>query len=300
MTDKPTCDVCGKPIPDTAYVCTRCAEVLKDALELVAKLAGEAMTTIAKQDRIGDGGTSEPDSDPWDKHPNALYPTPLPYDPDAARAHDAAVSTVVTWARHVSEERGIALPLVGTDEHPTAAVATWLTGHLDWLRHRQEAAESFRELLQACRVLERVVDRPAARWWAGRCDVDDCTEDLYPVAGASSHTCRCGVEHDLGERKDWFLKRAEDHWDNAARLAGLLTSLGVVVTAESIRGYAHRGRLAPHPDLDPKGWPRYRLGSVRELVLAQHAEQRERTLRAAVKAAELADKRARKAKENAA
>ncbi len=67
-----------------------------------------------------------------------------------------------------------------------------------------------------------------------------------------------------------------------------------------VQGYARRGRLAPHPDRDAHGYPRYRLGSVRDLVHAQHAEERERTLRAAIRTAELAEKRRQKAARQAA
>src|SRR5690606_30597486 len=58
----------------------------------------------------------------------------------------------------------------------------------------------------------------------------------------------------------------DDEWLIAEQAAHALTALGVKITASSIRGYAHRGRLAPHRDSLP-GRPRYRVGSIRELAL---------------------------------
>jgi hypothetical protein len=278
MTEQPRCERCARPIHDQAYVDDRCGTDLRRALETVARVAGEAATTVARLDVIGEGGRRT-DTD-----------APLPVNLAAAEQHDAAVNTVVTWARHVAEERGAPRWNYGSG-HPLALVAMWLCGQLDWLRHRPEASEAFGDLLEACWVIERVVDRPAERWAAGLCGVDGCEEVLRPVSGAKSIRCRCGAEHDLAERKTYLLGLIEDEWVTAAKAAHLLTSLGVVCTAAMVRGYAFRGRLAPYPESDPA---QYRLGSVRDLVTEQHAEERERVLRAAVRTAELAERRRKK------
>lgn len=311
MTEQPMCDRCGRPIHDQAYVCSGCATQLAADLDVVAKVAGEATVTVAHLDVIGHGGRR---TDPE---------VPLPLNLGAGADHDAAVTALLTWARHVSEERGIALPVVRTGrcrhascdrrrrrevegpmcapepaDRPTAILAGWLRGQLDWLRHRQEAGEAYDELGDACRLIVRVVDRPAERWYAGVCGAEGCDLDLYPVAGASTIRCRCGVAHDLDERKAWLLEQAEDVLAGASWCAYTLTRLGLTVKAETIRKWAERARLASH-GYDAAGRPVYRLGTVRDLVVEMHAEQRERTLRAAVRTAELAEKRRKKEMMNA-
>lgn len=305
MTDQPTCDRCGHPTRDTtAYVCDRCRDRLREDLATVAKVAGEASVTIARLDQVerAGAGQHEPEDTTCvcrlceegrqDKAANALAPKPWPVDLGAAQRHDEAVSQLITWVRHIVETRGLDVPVA--TGHPLAAAAAWLGGQLDWLRHRPEATEAFDVLTGACWTIVNVVDRPADRGSLGACGVDVCTEELRQVAGATVVRCGgCGVEHDVAERCARLLRLAEDYWDIAAALAHLLTEYGVPCTAEMIRGYAHRGRLAPHPESSPTR-PRYRLGSVRELVDEQHRLVRERRLRAAVQAAERADRRARR------
>jgi hypothetical protein len=301
MTDQPACALCARPVVDMAYVCDRCAAKTVAELERVALVAGEAMTTIAKQARMGSGGRRT-DTE-----------VALPYNPAAAADHDAAVNTLTTWARHVHEQSGRALPITRTSvcahtscararrratdgplcevaepEHPTAVVALWLVRQLGWIRHRQEAEQALDEIGDACRVLVRVVDRPADHWYAGRCD---CGEDLYPVAEAKTVRCRgCASVHDLDERKVWLLDQAEDVLAGAAWCAATLERLGVKVTASTIRTWAERSQLASH-GFDAAGRPLYRLGTVRGLALESIQEDRVRRLRAAVRKAEADEKR---------
>lgn len=308
MTDtRPPCVRCGRPIHDQAYACDHCGRALIGQLNLVAKLAGEAETTIARLDRIGAGG-QRADPDP-----------PLPVDLGAAADHNAAADTLRRWAADISARRGHPLPTVRRTpcphlscharrlgrtagplcaldepaEHPTPILAHWLAAQIDWLRHQPDAADAVDQLSDACRLIERVVDRPAERWYAGPCT--QCGEPLNPVAGVHVIRCpECGTRHDPDECRRRLLVEAEDVWLTATRCAHYLTSLGQACTAAMVRGWAMRGRLAPHPDADPMGHPRYRLGSVWEVVLAVQADQRDRTIMAAIRAAELAEKRRRK------
>lgn len=322
MTEQPTCPrpECGRVIHDQAYVCIPCRDQEREQLELVARLAGEAATTIARLDRIAAtaGGARESPPEPdLGRAESALYPTPLPVDLMAAADHAAGVNTLVTWARHCAEERGLELPAVRPGcphwtcaksrrayfigpaceppEHPLAVAATWLAGQLDWLRHRPEADEAYDEISYACRLLIAVVDRPADRWYAGPCGVAGCTERLYPVAGARTTRCACGADHDLGQRKTELLERVEEQWATATRAAHLLTALGVRCTPSMVRNYADRGRLAPHPDLDAMGHPRYRLGSIRELMHERRELDLKRRADKAIREAERAVRKARKA-----
>lgn len=309
MTEAPTCPRpgCGRPIHDMAYVDGRCGDQLRRDLELVAKLAGEAATTVARMDRIGHGG-QRTDTE-----------VPLPVNLGAAADHDAAVNTLTTWARHVHGESGRPLPTVHTrpwcvhdscnqrrigryigpacdalnpPDHPTAITARWLAEQVDWIRHRPEADEAFDELADACSLIVRVVDRPAERWYAGPCA---CGGELWPAAGKATARCpECGTVHDLAARKVAMLDQLEEVWATAALCAHALVSLGVAANASTIRVWANRGRLAPHPE-GAVGHPRYRIGSVRELIVEHEHDERMRRLERAVKDAERAERARKKA-----
>lgn len=277
MSDQPKCPICGQPIHDMAYVDGRCESKLSEALGDVAIAAGTVTVTVAKLDHIGEGGRrTDPEA-------------PLPVNLDAAERHDAAVNTLLTWGRHIEESRGV---LANGSGHPLAVLALWLTTQLQWLRHRPEAEEAFRDLTEASRTLVAVVDRPAARGYCGMCT---CGEPLRPTANARSVRCHCGLEWDVDACKAQLLDDLDDVWATADQCSFAMGALGVPVSAKTIRTWAQpdRARLAPHPESLP-GRPRYRVGSVRELVAQMHAEARERTLRAAVKAAGLAERKRRK------
>jgi hypothetical protein len=296
LTDLPTCLRCPRPIPDTAYIETRCASDLRAQLERVATLAGEAAATVAKLDRLSAGGRRT-DTE-----------APLPLKLAAAADHDAAVSTLLTWARHIHEQSGRELPTVRTapcphascaqrragriqgprcegqaPEHPVAVLAAWLVGQVDWLRYRPEADEAFDEITYACRLAERVVDRQPERWYAGPCGADGCEAELYPPAGAKVIRCPdCGTEHDAQDRRDWLLDEAEDQLAGASWIAATLTSLGRTVRADTVRQWAERERLIPHGH-DANGRPLYRLSEVRELVDEAEARALDRERKAIIR-----------------
>lgn len=293
MTDQeePTCTRCGRDLDDPqAAVCSECTSRLTTRLTTVARLAGEATTTITRQSHITIDTTGRPDLEPWEKHTYALRPTTAPVSLTAAADHDAAVTVLTTWARHIHEESGRPLPTVWTapcphtscDErrhglitgpvcpqhrpapHPLTVVALWLTEQLRWLRYRKEADQAYDELDDACRLIERVVDRPAVRWSAGDCWF--CREPLNPAAGAFRVTCPgCGATYTTAEIKARLLAQAEDALAGASWCAATLTRLGVPCTAAAVRKWAERGRLTP-VDTDTAGRPRYRLGDVRRLA----------------------------------
>jgi hypothetical protein len=273
MSDDVLCDRCGWPVPDTAYVCVRCADVLAERLRRVP--AGEAWTTIARLSRTGPAGrTSE---------------RPLPFSWEAADATWAAVNTLITWQRHITEASGRdpgppgspvqgphcraghscahdSCAWLGIREHPLEHLVNWLADQLGWLRYRQEAAEAFDELADAAALTVRTVDLPPVRWYAGPCGTDGCTADLYAASGSSTVTCwECGARHDADYRRGWLLRQAEDTLAHAALAAGAITALGHPCKDATVRQWAHRGRLAAHPP-DQRGRPLYRVGDVLDLV----------------------------------
>lgn len=280
---RPLCKQCERPIHDTAYICAACESALRRDFESVALVAGEAWTTIARLSR-------------FDRSPGRSAERPLPFSWEAADATWAAANTLTTWARHIADTRGIPLPEPAgpmhgpvcraqpchhhtcaritsrSREHPMAAVATWLTRQLGWLRHRPEAAEAFDELTDACRLAVRTVDNPPVRWYAGPCD---CGVDLYAAPSARWVRCRdCGTEHDANARREWLLHLAEDQLARASLVAAALTALGLPTKDATVRKWAERGRLIPH-GTDHHGRPLYRFGDV--LALARDTQRRDLT-----------------------
>lgn len=299
----PTCDVCAKPIPDTAYVCPRCGDAMRDHLASVTALASEIETTVARLARYGDrGGRRAVEVDEDTTRPTGgLRPTALPFNPGARRQGDEAINAITTWARHISEWRGVPVPpqepsfgpLCGsqgvcrhescsliharTVEHPAARAARFVTAHLNWLRHQREAGEAFQEMTLAARTIVRVVDAPPALWYAGPCweQPSDqygptggrCDGELYARANQGTVRCpSCGSRHDVAERRVWLLQEADAVLAHAALIAAALSVLDRPVTSSQVRNLAHRGRIAQHGQ-DHQGRPLYRVGEVR-VVLA--------------------------------
>ncbi|HEY6107633.1 MAG TPA: hypothetical protein VIV56_01900 [Gemmatimonadales bacterium] len=252
------CVRCSLPVADTGYACHACATRLSIALLRAALLVGELDTTIARLDHIGEGGESSAE-------------TPLPFDWDASDAAWAIHNTLTTWARHVSEQRGILI--TGTR---TIAVAAWLARHTAWLRVRPEAQEAFDELHSAARLLWRTVDTHVERWYAGKCGLEvpdewsqpaECEGDLYVFPGAEWVTCpECGASFSAEDRKAELLDQVRDHLTNAETIARALSTWGWQVTSAQVRGYAFRGRLLPHAK-DERDRPLYRIGDVIDLLV---------------------------------
>jgi len=265
-------------------VCGHCGSDLRERLRAIYRLAGDVTLTIARLDEVTRTGGGRVDDLGWDRTGNALEPMPLLPDLDRAERHDAAVGELSSWLRIVAEERGAPQrPWAGNVNrpparlHPLAELIDGLIGNVEWLRHHPAADEAYSKILDACDEIERVIDTRTDTWYAGPCGVDGCEADLNPASGAETVKCEaCSTVHPIAARKVWLLEQAQDVWGNAGWVAGALTRLGIRCTDSMVRGYAHRGRLAPHPEPDGRGYPRYRLGSVLELVTAEMQAATER------------------------
>lgn len=264
MTDA-LCAACGRPVADQAYLCQRDADWLARDLGDVPALEVELEVTVTRQDRIGDrsGGGAR----------RAVEP--LPYSPVAAEAGWVLANTLTTWARHVAEERGAPAP----HGQPAASVAArWLLGHVEWLRHRPEAAEALDEIRAAIAGVRIVIDARAPRWYAGPCGAEDeetgqvCPVDLYALPGASAVRCpSCGAEYDADARQEWLLAAADDALAHAELIGRAAAALGVHITPADVRYYAASGQVVAH-GCNAAGNPVYRFGEV--VAVARHIAAR--------------------------
>lgn len=298
-----SCSICARPQPDTATVCTDCANGTARSLERAIALVDEADATIAKLARIGASSSRQPEPPepdgsapggghlpPWlrSQAASALYPTPLPYNPSAADRYAAAGNAIVTAVRHIAEERGILVPRtcahhscgrirIGhttgpTCEYPAGTrqlvkAMTWLLGQLNWLRHRPEAVEELRGLDSAAGALVRLVDRPPSRVVIGQCA---CNEYLYAIKGAAFVKCQgCGTSYDVATVRDMMRTWLGDALFTAAECATMAALLGLTAnrtrTRHLITIWGDRGRLVVH---DYQGVSAYRFGEVVDRLAA--------------------------------
>src|SRR5690606_42125757 len=101
----------------------------------------------------------------------------LPLDLAAVERLDRAQSEITTIARHVAGERGEHIPAVAD---PLIGAALWLTRHVEWLRHRREAAEMMQTIAGCRRALAAVAYRPTERRWLGPCGADTARRPCQP------------------------------------------------------------------------------------------------------------------------
>jgi hypothetical protein len=181
---------------------------------------------------------------------------------------------------------------------PIAKLATWLAGHVEWMRHRQEADE-FLSAVDAClRVVRGLARGPSEQkylgpcggccatcgctpgWHVGgnaatsghRCEGDfgssTCDGDVYAYRGAKVGRCRtCGAEVATSEREAWLDAEVRAH---AFRDREIADAYGVNV--KTIRTWVTRGHLVPHGH-DADGRPLLNVGDVLDLAAADAARR---------------------------
>jgi hypothetical protein len=229
-------DGCGRPVTD-AYVCTDCATRAERALGEVNWLLHELDLVLTRQTaRSEHVGGHSPDR-------------PLAFAWDAADLRWALENTVTTWARVILTEKPKVSDPSGLS---TGLVAAWMTGQVEWLRHHPAGHEAVDEITACVAKATRAVDVRPARIYAGPCTAANgdrqCGHDLYADPSSAVVTCpACRARYDVAERRAWLMDSARDHLATAREASRLCwTLLGDLVTTAMIRGYVHRGKLAPH------------------------------------------------------
>jgi hypothetical protein len=280
------CVACGRPTAD-GYACQGCADRAVDRLHTIVDMAPAARDIAHGFAHHGGGGNSG--GKPGSK---------LPFSLEATAKLDAVGNALGTWVRHVVEERGIYPPHLphGFDVIPHSA--RFLAGHVEWMRHRQEAGEFLGDVGAAVRVVSGLARGPASQRYLGPCGAPlwienlggeagcrelegpPCEGDTYARDGASVGRCRsCGAEVATSERQAWLDGEVRSH---AFRAAEIGKAYGVNVN--TIRSWAARGLLVPHGH-DPEERPLFNVGDVLDLAAADAArratEQAKRARRAA-------------------
>lgn len=251
-----TCPLCGCEQSE-GLLCHAETTLLERELGDVAAIVAELDTTLSKQARIGNGGTSG----------LARERTPI-----AVGAMDpiwVLGNVLTTWIRDITGDEW----RPGLGANPATAAAAHLLMEIPAIRRHPAVDELVDEITDAIRLARRTVDRPADKVYLGQCLVetpDDegrqvtCLAEVYARPGAHEVTCKvCGVCHEVAERRAWLLQRAEDMLFTVQQAAQMVGDVGRIrVTEAAIRGYIHRKRIAYRP-----GGKLIRLGDLMAVVL---------------------------------
>lgn len=291
-----TCDHCRKPTAG-ARLCQRCEQTLAVCLVNVAAYYDDLGTVAAKQVRYGNGVASK--GSVGKEQPLPADGRFLTIDGDGTQVRYDTWATVVAWARVLMEEQ---------PEIPGAACQHCLHLSCAQIRRRRWPRNSIRsmvayfdrqwryiaraewvgafldEMLDCENRMRRLVDRPADRWYAGKCSaIDDdsaCPTELYALEGKPTITCpTCQAQHDVRSRREFLLAEAKDYLVTASEAAGALLSWTDYGGNETnliklIGKWRTRKRLADHGTevVNGKDRPLYRLGDVQDL-LVEHAQR---------------------------
>lgn len=253
--------------PAEANLCRSHADQLAAALGAVADLAEDLDVTITRQSATGDriGGRSAE--------------TPLPYHDAASDARRDLHSVLSTWARDLWETHGTPGELIPcSDTLPD--MAAWISRHPTWCAAHPAAGELLDEITDAIARAWRVVDLPPERIYCGPCPsawhqpenraLVAERVDLYARPDRDHVTCHdCGTVHDVADLRADLLSAARDTLATAIECARALPELlGRELSANTIRTWAHAGKLTQHPadPRDPRQRPRYLVGDVIDLA----------------------------------
>lgn len=301
---------CGKPTH--GQICHDCQTTFRYAIANVGAYWTELGTIARKQARYGTNGATK----------GSIGKTqPLPVDmrfvsgrPDAAHRGASiapgtqlrwdAWNTVAAWCRTVMENQpqtngpihtgpclDVSCAAIRRRRWPRNTVPSmvnYLARQFGWLVREQWAPAMLDEFLDLERRLVRMIDRPADRWYAGKCSVADdngeCVAELYATVDRGWIDCPgCGIRHDVGERREVLLREAQDILVTATEAAGALLAWTEYDGSEAklvdrIRKWRDRERLSTRGTIEIGGKDRtlYRLGDVQALMIeaAQQDQQR--------------------------
>lgn len=242
------CATCTATI-DQGSICVSCAKGLHDQLHKLAGLLYELDTQLARQSRTGDGSG-----------PRSAV-KPLPYDVRASVLEHQVRAMLVGWCRDICATHG------DWPADNAAAMLARLSRH-DWRNHH--AADEFAlDIAGATNAIIGAIDTAVDRVYLGTCGLglpDSCTRHLYAERGDAVCSCPdCGEVITVSTRRTILVGLCSDQLAHAELIARALTSLAVEVSGDTIRQWAHRGRILAKGH-DRAGRPVYRVGDCRELA----------------------------------
>lgn len=313
---------CGRTNPAGTSVCPRCLHTLNVALTNIAIYHADLDTLRTRRTRYGNGTATKGSigkTQPLGVDLRFVTPSHAAGDDDnrdQVPGHEGTGTTLdrttraslLLWtARFLKHRSPLAGPTcLGGCLHTSCAnirrrarPTTTVPSMCAYLHKQQRiiaaapwGGQLVDDIVHLERNLARFVDRPADRWYAGKCSapLDDgglCERELYARTDTGTLRCKvCGTEHDIAARRDFLLDEAKEYFVTATEAAGALLAWTDYDGSESklvdlIRKWRDRDKLDVQDVTSLHGKDRhlYRLGDIQEL-LVQHAQrEQEKRLR---------------------
>lgn len=244
--DTQVCGTCARPVQD-GYLCHTCLGTLRGVIRSVPEWADQLTIVLTRLTRY---------TDPSGRRNAAA---PLPFNPAATEPARRVDKAIRDTAQAVGAPGAVRAARLGV-------VAWWLTGNMDALRARQDAAHWDSAITRAVARAAEVCDRPPEQWYAGRCE--GCGRDLYPTTEDDPITCRCGATWRADERRAALLAKLRETEAPGPLIARALSALGPrPVTPERLRQWRHAGLLeVRRMTREPAATNWYRVGDVLDLM----------------------------------
>lgn len=194
------------------------------------------------------------------------------------RAEVTLARAVALWIGRLARADH-SIPTIGVTGATLARACTLLLWHSKDITRHPDAAEAHRAFCDAAARIERLVDRPEDRVYAGPCwellaDGSKCQTDLLAKPGTKSVQCRsCGIVHDVEYRRGWLADHLEDVELTATNTSRALAQIGLTVSRSHIDVWATRGALISRGRVNQGGrsLALYRVGDV--MLLAYKAAE---------------------------
>jgi len=283
------CD-CTRPCGD-AFACRECTATARENLRHIADLTAaldEKRAKVRTNWDVSNVGASKPAKrwrvDDGEHTTFAASPTFTPsaalgFDPRVSRVADRVHNGLVGIVREMPDETWGSL----ASDAGSHQIARWLLHQVTAIRLMPTAGEIFDLLGRMVGDLHRLFDNPPPALFLGECkmigdDGTECTESLYldadKVTSAEVACPRCGITHDVAERRKVLMDGVNDYLGTAKEISRLLRNIaGSDVSERRIREYAGHGlltRMGTRREYGRDGAARdvatYRIGDVRRIA----------------------------------
>lgn len=298
----PVC-TCGKPTGGE-WLCEDCQQTFAWALVNIAAWYPDLGTIARKQVRYGTQGATKGSVGKEQPLPvDMRFVNAAPIGPgDHATADRAPGSqlrwdtwaTVVGWCRAVMEDQPevhgpacreclhLTCASIKRRRWPTNTIPSmcgYLARQFRFIVREQWAPVMLGEVLDIEKRLRWMVDRPADRWYAGKCSAGDehgqCQTELYARTDRGKVRCpTCDTEHDVDKRREILLNEAKDYHVTATEAASALLAWTDYDGTETklmdrIRKWRDRDQLevADVTSLHGRDRHLYRLGDIQDLLV---------------------------------
>lgn len=237
---------CG--IPTQAFLCDKHRDILVEWLEDIGGIrqgdSGEYVQSMLQDLDDAICGDTKVGGSPIGIVVHSAE-TALPFNNHASDAKWGLRNTISTWARVFAEEN----PHLVFEPETVEDAARWMTQFPDLLADHPAAVEMYADIHEAVKEARRVVDRPAERVFAGRCDFvmndEECNTRLFAVAHRYEVSCpTCGTEYRVEERRAEILKWLRGERATARVITDALKNFANIgINMKSIRTWARRGLI---------------------------------------------------------